>query len=206
MKKLLQVATILGAVTIMGCGQSKSGSTEPTPTAATTPSGYASTPQPCNNQNTPWQTQGTANCQNNPAIQTQNWQWQNGAWIWPNQYNIQAGNCGCPQGYFPVSTNQYGTACAPLQYRDYGLVRFQFGIGYQTPYYNPYQNQSNQYWNQPQNGGYINHQLEYYQNADLVFNCQRSTAQGCDVRQNTCPQGSQCIPVAGGSTIGLCSR
>lgn len=165
---------------------------------------YASTPQPCNALNS-----GSQNAFGTPSNCSQynsyysgsanQYSWNYGAWIWPTQYSASNGQCGCPAGYFPVQSAYYGVACAPNAYQQNnyyggGLVYFSYG-SYQG------------YWNYSQNGGWLNRPQAVYQPAGGTgTSCGTSTAQGCDVRTDSCPAGSRCQAVAGGSTIGLCVR
>jgi hypothetical protein len=202
MKNFLLIGAILGSLAVLGCGKSSSGEgsaggTNPNPTPVG--SGYAATPQPCNiqNQNQLGYPQ-TANCQNynnwyagwNPNLI----QWSYGTWYWPVQYQVSSNNCGCPAGYYPVYGQTFGIACAPANYFSSNIVYFNYGwTGYS-------------YWNYPQNGGWTNIPQIPYQGPANQNTCAQNTAQGCDVRLNTCPAGSTCQPVGGGSTIGLCVR
>lgn len=207
MKNFLILGAILSSLSFSGCGSSSSssGGGQPAPhpnSAAGMPADFAATPQPCNNQNQNGFPQ-SAQCQH-----YNNWysgwnpnqiQWYYGAWYWPQYGQVTGYNCGCPNGFYPVSGQTFGIACAPVQY-----------FNSSTLYWNSGWNQNHyqyQYWNYPQNGGYINIPQNHYQGSTQQGLCnQNSTAQGCDVRLNTCPSGSSCQPVGGGSTIGLCVR
>lgn len=148
------------------------------------PQTFAATPQPCNAQ------QVTANCFQYPG-QVLPGQWPAGAWYWPQQWQPNHGNCGCPNGYAPVM--QGGSmACAPFQYFVQPAVVY-FNWGYtNTPAQNP------QWNNIPQN--------QYNANTTAA-QCFQQTAQGCDVRTPShCPSGTVCQPISGGSTLGLCVR
>lgn len=182
---LTPVLFALSALLFVACNQSGGGS------SSSNSNQYAATPQPCNSAN-----MATSNCQtytgyypNNPG----QYNWSYGAWMWPTQYQVQVGSCGCPAGYFPVQSPYYGTACAPNAYRSNfgGVIFYSYGSW-------------GNYWNYSQNGGWMNRPQAHYQAPGN--SCSNSTAQGCDVRVNSCPSGSRCQPVAGGSTIGLCIR
>ena len=207
MKTLWTIATICGALAVFSCNNNSNGGSQqptptPTPNTPSVPSGYASTPQPCNNQNLPAGTlcQQSAPAGWNPAVQ-----WTHGAWIWPSQYNITVGSCGCPSGYFPVHTHTFGMACAPVQYQHNFVSHLQSRLHFQWQVQMGHHHGSNGYWNYPQNGYDLNQPITYYHNPDL-YRCHQATAQGCDVRLNNCPTGGFCQPVAGGSTLGLCRR
>lgn len=221
MKRFLILGAILGSLGLAGCGDNGSGDGGGGGVAVVPGSEYANTPQPCNTNNTnqahPYgHYQGSnpyaygyggyngygygqgQNCQYNSYYS--NWNpnqiaWNYGAWYWPVQYQATGANCGCPTGYYPVQGPTYGTACAPVQYFSNQVVYA--NIGFSAGF---------QYWNQPQNGGFLNTPNLHYQGPATAGACTSSTAQGCDVRQNTCPSGSRCQAVGGGSTIGLCVR
>jgi len=202
MKSILITGAILGALILLGCGKSSSsgggGNQQPPPNTTKTNSGYASTPQPCNTQNQnqlPVHT--NVNCQ-----QYTNWysgwnpnqmQWYYGPWYWPYQYHISGSNCGCPSGYHPVYGNTFGVACAPVAYLNSKVIYYNYGWSGVS------------YWNYPQNSSWLNIPQVPYQGSSLST-CGQVIAQGCDVRLNTCPSGSTCQPVGGGSTIGLCVK
>lgn len=123
--------------------------------------------------------------------------WQNGAWYWPSgSIQPNQGNCGCNSGYGPVYGGNMGFACAPLNYMA------QYPVTYYPSYPTGGATTFNWgFWNSPaQNTQWNNIPQNYYQQ------CASATAQGCDVRQNNCPNGGYCQPVSGGSTIGVCVR
>jgi len=195
MNNLLLIGAILGSFALYGCGNSSSGggqNSDPNRSGV----GYATTPQPCNTQNqNQWSHHQVVQCQNHwyNSWNPNQIQWHHGAWYWPYQYQASGSNCGCPSGYYPVSAQTFGVACAPVAYFNSNIVYYNVGWGGMS------------YWNFPQNGGWINTPQAYYQ-SPTQSSCEQTTAQGCDVRLNTCPSGSTCRPVAGGSTIGLCVK
>lgn len=187
---ILTTATLLA---LSACGNKGGDSGGGGTAGATTNTGtYAATPQPCNNQGQPGATQNCQYYQNQYYNNAQNWQWYYGQWYWPQQIVQGSATCGCPAGYYPVQGTTFGVACAPRTY---------FGA-YATVYMS-WGNWGG-YWNYPQNGGWINTPQETYSGSGNA--CGQNTAQGCDVRLNNCPSGSSCQPVAGGSTLGLCTR
>ncbi|MFN7729991.1 MAG: hypothetical protein ACK5P7_12605 [Bdellovibrio sp.] len=196
MKQVLHALLIAGTLFALAACNQGGGSSG----SAGTPTTYASTPQPCNYQAGAYGAP-PSNCSQYSNYYSQNpaqYGWYSGAWQWPQYYQTSVGSCGCQAGYFPVQSHYYGVACAPNAYRSGsfgGLVYF--NVGSWGPYWNYGQN----------NGGWLNQQQATYQPPQNTNNCGQSTAQGCDVRvANSCPSGSRCQAVAGGSTIGLCVR
>ncbi|MBX2994494.1 MAG: hypothetical protein KF681_06725 [Bdellovibrionaceae bacterium] len=189
MKHVLQALFVACALTALAaCNQGGGGSSSN--------SGYAATPQPCNGAALGTPAMNCSVYNNYYSADPNSYNWYNGAWQFPQQYQIAAGSCGCPNGYFPVQSAYYGMACAPNAYRTGG---FSGVVYYNVGSWGPY-------WNYSQNNGWLNRPQATYQPAGSINNCGQSTAQGCDVRNNNCPSGSRCQPVAGGSTIGLCVR
>ena len=180
MKSLFALIALAGALSVIACSNNSNSSNSGTTTA--------STPQPCNNQaQVGYPSTGCLNSSYYPAGTTYNW--PNGAWYWPSNYQSSYGSCGCNSGYFPVQ-GPFGTACAPSTY----FTNYNTRIIYMSSGSWP------GYWNYGQNSGWINRPQATYNSS---ASCAGSTAQGCDVRLNNCTSG-RCQPVGGGSTIGLC--
>ncbi len=206
-KPALMFVFFMGLLTLASsCGSSGGGGSSapaPAPAQPTQPGvstdQFASTPQPCNYQNSQLGIPVPQNCSIYSQYYTQ-WpttqtSWSYGAWYWPQQYQPSTTNCGCPSGYLPVYGLTYGIACAPTQY--FGNQVVYYNVGYT----------GGQYWNQYQNTGWVNIPQNTYNPYQTSYNgCLATTAQGCDVRLNNCPTGSVCQPAGGGSTIGLCAR
>jgi hypothetical protein len=157
---------------VIGCGpssdQKKTASANPNPqTSQNSQDSFALTPQPCNGQNLSG-IPGAQHCQwfsqNHPYSQFQNTQWNQGAWLWPHQNQLYQTNCGCPQGYRPVTGPTFGVACAPLGYfQNYQPLYFQFQNPYTSYYHgNTGTYQGYAYWLYPHNGGQINIPQDVY--------------------------------------------
>lgn len=197
---------VLGGALLSGCQDNGGGTSAPAAPSPYYPNGYlpngaypynngpyATTPQPCSfNAYYPNQTMCNQFFNQfqtyypNWGMQYPNMSWHYGAWFWPTQVSHVQGYCGCPSGYSPVYGSTFGVSCAPNAYfNNWSVVWMNVGF-----FGGPAQNQA--WLNSPQ--------VHYSGNGTCG-----QMAQGCDVRLNNCSAGYMCRPVAGGSTIGLCS-
>jgi hypothetical protein len=115
--------------------------------------------------------------------------WNYGAWTYPNQWQPNTANCGCPIGYRTVYTAGYGIACAPTAY---------FNNSYTVNW------NWNWSWGSPQNNQWVNTPQNYYTGGNA--SCMDQTARGCDTRAQNCGSGYFCQAAGGGSVMGLCVR
>lgn len=193
MKKFLLIAFASLAVLASACKKNDGGSSSPGPADTN----YATTPQPCNNtyysnnpqycvngQPTPWFQQQMGNYQYQP--------WYTNGMVWPQNWNPNIANCGCPTGSYSVFTPYYGVACAPAyNYQMNFYMYWNWGWNYGMPV-------NNQWLNMPQM------QYQSYNTNNCLTQSQPQTAVGCDVRTNNCGSGYMCVPISGGSTVGTC--
>ncbi|MFP5519135.1 MAG: hypothetical protein ACLGGX_04485 [Bdellovibrionia bacterium] len=202
MKKVAYWASVLMLAFVVGCADDKSSSNNNT--------GTATTPLDACIQ------QGT--CNSSLYNNYTNYGWvahpYTGYYQYPNSYQHQVGYynyygaspyynyCSCPSGFQAVYSAHIGLGCLRDNYYQaysaysiftpYVQIQAGFNLGTGTP--------MNNHWvNIPRISN-----MEGYANNSCLFT---NTATACYVgAQNTCASGSQCIPTAAGSPIGLCIR
>jgi hypothetical protein len=114
------------------------------------------------------------------------------SWYVPNQWQYSQYNCGCMTGYVAVSNPGLGIqqACAPQATGTWSYM-VTYNINWAG---GPAQNTFP--LNTPQ--------VQY--NSGAGNGCYGAMAQGCDTRTYSCPGGSVCQPLGGGSVFGICTR
>lgn len=112
----------------------------------------------------------------------------NNSWSYYGGWNNGLANlCGCQTGYMPTYNSSFGLGCVSASNYWGGYIYFGWGMD------------SNQWINIPS--------VSNMQGSPVGRSCYNGVVQSCFVNgPNTCPSGTSCNPVSGGSSLGLCGN